>query len=218
MQPALANARVNSRVGPVDEYQSLRAELSQSRRYVFDRPLVIVAVGVAGLEILEAEFVALVPILVPYLLLFNFWFTLNRLKSAARIVAYIQLELEESSCGPWVGWESCLREYRRWHNNNERDSVTVDEKAAGKALMYYPAIRNLHLGLMAFVLYGSSILAAAKGSLPMAAGTAIGSFAAVALVLELMRNPESSMRTLIERERALWVAVFEGMDRKQARR
>jgi hypothetical protein len=44
------------------------------------------------------------------LLVFNFWFTINRLGSAARIVAYIQVVLEAGR--PWRGWETSLRSYR----------------------------------------------------------------------------------------------------------
>lgn len=34
---------------PRDEYQTLRQELLESKRYVFERPLVIAAAGIAAL-------------------------------------------------------------------------------------------------------------------------------------------------------------------------
>jgi hypothetical protein len=74
------------------EYTSLREELLQYRRYIFERPLLIVGAGIA-LSRADTSLVVMPP-LVAVLLTFNFWFTVNRLRSSARIVAYIQSALE----------------------------------------------------------------------------------------------------------------------------
>ncbi len=88
-------------VGPVQEYQTLRQELLESRKYVFERPLLILTAGAAGLNTLKSEYLPLLPVGLGILILFNLWFTINRLLSAARITSYIQLELEERCHGPW---------------------------------------------------------------------------------------------------------------------
>ena len=140
--------------GPSEEYKSLREEMLQAKKYVFERPLFIAAIATAGWRAIDKEFIFLLLVLVSSLLLFNFWFTVNRLLSAARIAAYIQLEIEERSHGHWIGWETCLREYRLWLNDErskkreEIDNI-LRTKVVPDALMFYDAIYRLHIGLMA---------------------------------------------------------------------
>lgn len=81
-------------IGQKEEYQTLRQELLESKRYVFERPLLIGAAGIAALGAFREIQAAVVPLVMVGLLLFNLWFTVNRLRSASRIVAYIQLQLE----------------------------------------------------------------------------------------------------------------------------
>jgi hypothetical protein len=107
-------AKAGNNVGPADEYKALREELLLATKYVFERPLLILALVAAGSRVMETGYAILLLVLVAALLLFNFWFTFNRLSSAARIAAYVQIELEARAYGRWVGWETCLREYRRW--------------------------------------------------------------------------------------------------------
>jgi hypothetical protein len=149
-------------VGPVQEYQTLRQELLESKRYVFERPLLIATAGIASLGAVKGDYIAAVPLFMTIFLLFNFWFTVNRLHSAARIVAYIQIELEEQSCGHWKGWETCLREYRRWQKNPKADEIVeseLDQAAIPDALMYYPPIYRLHLGIACLAMISSVAIA-----------------------------------------------------------
>ena len=99
---------------PSDEFKALRDELLQGQKYVFERPLLIITVSIAILNFIEEPYVTLLPPIVIGLLTFNLWFTVNRMRSLARIAAYIQLEIEEKAYRPWLGWETCLRYYRKW--------------------------------------------------------------------------------------------------------
>jgi hypothetical protein len=94
----------------IEEYKVLRQELEMNRKFVFERPLLVVGATLAG---------ALSPriglLTIPFLgvLLFNLWFTYNRLWSSARIVAYIQLVHEGISKEfEWIGWERALMKFR----------------------------------------------------------------------------------------------------------
>jgi len=77
------------------EYESLRQEMLQNKRYVFERPLVIIgAVGLAAAQLSGTHAAVTLPVLLVALLWLNLWFTVNRLRSTARIVAYVGLVLE----------------------------------------------------------------------------------------------------------------------------
>ncbi len=62
-----------------DEYNTLREELLQAKKYIFERPLVIVALGVGGIKIVPGAYWALLPLVLSGVLLYNFWFTANRI-------------------------------------------------------------------------------------------------------------------------------------------
>ncbi len=204
---------------PAEEYNSLREELLQAKKYVFERPILIVAAAAAGSRGLEKEFLILVLVLVAALLLFNFWFTVNRLFSAARIAAYIQLELEERSHGRWVGWETCLREYRRWLQvepikRRQEIDESLDIDAIPDALMYYSPIYKLHIGLMAMAVCITSILAVHNWTWLSGAGALLVILLASWFVRYLNRYRPKTMRASIERNRAIWKLVFTAMQSK----
>jgi len=205
-----------SELGPAEEYKSLREELLQAKKYVFERPLLIAAMATAGSRGLDPGFQMLLLVLAAALLLFNFWFTFNRVSSGARIVAYIQLELEERSHGRWVGWETCLREYRRWlKNDTAKRRAEVDAEfdagAAPDALMYYPPIYYLHVGLMAIAV-GLAVTLSVHHRSPF---SVIGVLLVLSLAgffsTSLLRYAPYKMRALIERNRVIWKFVFTRM-------
>jgi len=205
--------------GRADEYRTLREELLQAKKYVFERPLLIVALGVAGLRTLEDNYIALLPVIVAALLLFNFWFTANRLFSAARIAAYIQLELEERTHGKWKGWETCLREYRRWIKHEpikKKDDVDeeLDKDVIPDALMYYSAIYRLHIGLMLFTLSGSLFLLFRDGHALTMGCSVLVILLLAWFIAQLVRYRPSVMSPLIERNRAIWLHVFAEMQKR----
>lgn len=148
-----------SRITMTHEYDTLRNELLEAKRHVFERPLVIAALAAAGLQFFDKPFALVLPSVVALLTIFNFWFTLNRVQSANRIVAYIQLVLEPSAKLQWIGWESSLREYRRWlkANADARPFIDaqLDHTAIPDALMYYPALYYFHFTLMISALLAS---------------------------------------------------------------
>ncbi len=202
-------------VGPVHEYQTLRQELLESTRYVFERPLLILTAGAAGLNALKSEYVPLLPVGLGILILFNLQFTVNRLLSAARIVAYIQLELEERCFGSWKGWETYLREYRRWIKlnllgNKSLVDSELDKETIGDSRMYYPAIFKLHVGLMLASVAGSLILAQAKTWLSLIC-LATTILLGVCFGYYCRRYRPSNIRTSLERERVIWKHVLEAM-------
>ena len=205
-----------SEVGPSEEYKTLREEMLQAKKYVFERPLLIAAIATAGSRGLDREFLFLLLVLAAGLLLFNFWFTTNRLSSGARITAYIQLEIEERSHGRWVGWETCLREYRRWQKNDSEEmrqeiDKAIDKAAIPDALMFYRPIYLLHVGLMAVVVFVALTLAVRSPSwLAILSALFVVSFAAC-LAAYLCNYAPSTMKALIERNRVIWTLVLTKM-------
>lgn len=207
-----------SDMGPADEYKSLRDELTISRKYVFERPLLILALVAASSRIIDTEYVPLLLVVVAALLLFNFWFTINRLTSCSRISAYIQVELEERSHGRWIGWETCLREYRRWlkikgNQAEEIISKALDKEAVPDALMYYPPIYMLHIGLMALTMFAAAFLAFRQQSRLSVVSALLVFGTGVWFAKHLYRARPERMRSLIERNRVIWTLVFEELQK-----
>ena len=204
-------------IGPREEYQSLRQELLESKRYVFERPLLIAAAGIAALGAFRdtyAAYAGAVPLLMAGLLLFNLWFTVNRLSSAGRIVAYIQLQLEERRFRPWKGWETCLREYRRWIKQPDASEIVgrdLDRSAIPDALMYYPAIYQLHIGIAVLALISSGFLVLGSPSLISRACSG-GTLLLIAwFIVSAIRFRPAKMRATIERNRVIWTHVLREM-------
>jgi hypothetical protein len=190
------------------EYDTLRNELLEAKRHVFERPLIIAALAAAGLQFLDKPFALVLPSIVALLTIFNFWFTMNRVQSANRIVAYIQLVLEPSAKLQWIGWESSLRKYRGWLKANPDARTFVDaqldQTAVPDALMYYPALYYFHFALMFSALLASGGLLIQQSNwwrfvffLPtlLLAGQSMKYFT---------RWKPSRLRASIERNRVIW--------------
>jgi hypothetical protein len=208
-------------VGPIQEYQTLRQELLESKRYVFERPLLIATAGIATLGAVKGTYVAAVPLFMTIFLLFNFWFTVNRLQSAARIIAYIQLELEEKSFGPWKGWETCLREYRKWLKNPMAKRVVdseLDEDAVPDALMYYPPIYRLHLGIACLAIISSGLLASLDTTWLTITCLATTLLLAMWFFKSAFQHQPRLLRKAIERNRIIWIHVLSTMSATPALR
>jgi uncharacterized membrane protein len=204
----------DERIDPGQEYNTLRQELLEAKRYVFERPLAITALGAIGLQVFDKPQHVALPVAVALLTLFNFWFTVNRLQSAARICAYIQLVLEPSATHRWEGWETSLRQYRTWLKSlpTPQASKHVDTlmvvAAAPDALMYYPPVYYFHCALMLFSALGGLVqfsLETAVWSRTLSLGA--GALAAWSIVY-LSRWRPSRLRLSIERNRVIWLAVL----------
>jgi len=209
----------DQQVGPREEYQSLRQELLESKRYVFERPLLIAAAGIAALGAFRETQAAPVPLIIAGLLLFNLWFTVNRLQSASRIVAYIQLALEPQPHAHWRGWETSLRAYRKWMKRSDADPIIsrdLDKDAVPDALMYYPAIYQLHVGiaLLAVVVSGSVLV---RTPSPVTIACSGGTLVLVAwFAFHAVRHRPGCMRSLIERNRVIWRQVLQELSANPA--
>ncbi len=204
------------------EYVTLREELLQAKRYVFERPLVIVALGFGAITTLEVGYMGAMALVSASLILFNFWFTVNRLMSAARIIAYIQLELEGGSDDTWVGWESCLRYYRKWlkldpEGAKKRVDTEVDKNAIPDAMMHYPPIYYLHVALMlATAIWAITVTAMSFSPVNVLCSACVVILAAV-FSLESLKHRPSIISSLIERNRVIWRHVFEHMQENGAK-
>jgi hypothetical protein len=95
-----------------DELTYLRDEHKQNRKYIFERALIITIVGVIFGKLVETEYLSVICTITVLFLTFNMWFIINRMKSSARIVAYINLFIEQEIY-PLIGWEHFLSIYRK---------------------------------------------------------------------------------------------------------
>lgn len=134
----------------LEEYRFLRQELDMNRKYVFERPLLIVGATLAGaISLTEKGRLGMLPLPFLGVLLFNLWFTFNRLQSSARIVAYIQLVHESGSKLKSVGWENALRKYREWIVTKSKEIEEIIRKGKDirqyDSMAYYPPIYYFHL-------------------------------------------------------------------------
>lgn len=203
------------------EYQHLRDEIDSNKRFVFERPLLIVGIIVTadfatgGLGIAGGLFTIVA-------LAFNLWFTKNRLESSARIIAYIQLRHEENCPYPGTGWETALRLYRAYKSPNPPTREEIGEikfTAPGKdSLRFYGSIVYLHV----FILLGTLVISFFQDAIVSLAShfgveaavdrqiilAAIGSALAIVLGVLLWQLRPQKIRSGIENERQIWISVF----------
>lgn len=104
------------RISATDEHKMLTTELRENKKYIFERPLITVGAILAIANFADKQDPIVLSFLPPIciaLLYFNLWFTVNRLRSGSRIIAYIHLVLEKNILKNWTGWESLLSEARK---------------------------------------------------------------------------------------------------------
>ena len=139
----------NTQNTQLEEYKILRQEHENNRKFVFERPLVIVGGMLAatmGFKGDPKDMLGLLPLIFLAMLWFNLWFTHNRLQSSARIVAYIQL-IHELGAAPWIGWENSLTKYRDWYTNATeiQKEQLKNVPVASDSMGFYPPIFYFHL-------------------------------------------------------------------------
>lgn len=205
----------NSRITPAQEYDTLRDELNQSKKYVFERPLLIAGLGIALLTAKDVQYGAPLLALLTGLLLFNHWFTVNRLMSAARIVAYIQVVLEGNTV--WRGWETSLREYRIWLKDDVKAKNKIvdgelDQKAVPDALMYYPPIFQIHIAFVTLCVIAGFLLTIKQPNAINVGATVVLVLLAGGFGLGCWKWRPSKMRSLIERNIVIWKHVLDIKD------
>jgi hypothetical protein len=201
----------------LEEYKFLRQEHENNRKFVFERPLIIVGgmlAAAVGLRDNPGNVLGLLPLPFLALLWFNLWFTFNRLQSSSRIVAYLQLVHEPNSTIPWIGWENSLRKYRqRSPDNNIKKTVSVTSKKFKQAdsMRFYGPIYGFHLLIgVAFtflLLIQSGLLPRYfSGTFLAADGVwlVIDTIALVLFVLGFIPYFPSGIKHEIEEQRCIW--------------
>lgn len=157
-----------------EEYRYLIEDHEKNRAYMFERPLIILGIIIAstqyllssilsksGPELESVQDLQLIPsiVILPAfigILYFNLYFTSQRLRSDARIVAYIQLFHENELSNHWVGWETSLRYYRLYDFDPEKNQDKFNAKSAKKRKHqkgFYPLIFWFHLIFMIFIFF-----------------------------------------------------------------
>jgi len=208
----------NQHISIQNEYDTLREELLQAKKYIFERPLLIVALCVGASSLVARPYVGILPLVLSLVSLYNYWFTANRLMSAARIVAYIQLELEERKIGKWVGWETCLRYHRKWQKlNKDKEIVVEDKDFIPEAILYYPQIHKLHIVLMFGALTGSAAITITSFSLVNIACLICVGYVTYLFCPDIKKYNPNWAKQLSEYNRAIWKQVFNYMVSKGAK-
>ncbi len=208
------------------EYSSLRDEMKMNRQYVFERPLAIIG-GALVVTTVDPAFITpfIVPIPFILVLLFNLWFTFNRMESTARIVAFLQLAHEQKATtrASLVGWETALAAYRRRRcelspKKLEGLRSEVSKHHGRDRLRFYPPIFWFHVvfSAIAAIMPMIAMCSTASPALPdevqwhaVWSTLAVGS---VAIVFALFRLRASRLPDVIE-EKVVWLAVLQEMDR-----
>ena len=225
------------------EHQALRLEMAANRRFIFERPVLIITAGIAGLlgfsrigALTPSILVFTTALAIPCLavLWFNLWFTANRLRSNARIVAYIQLVHEPSfplQSGtlrlptprhPWIGWETALHKWRRLEQRRSPVNPfppSVPERSGKGIRSFYHPIFVLHVGAGLFIgalLAGELLYVGLAGKLQWFSAdgaykiaiAGIGFIAVAVYVALCMPYRRSDARHGIEYHRGGWKRVF----------
>ena len=151
------------------------------------------------------------------------WFSVNRLQSSNRIVAYIQLFHEADRKYSWVGWENALRLHRIWLKRCPGGLAEVrggySEIKQYDNLSFYKPIFILHIAmvvvvaaLMSFVAWVSEPIDTPLGTLPSLLVPSINVLLALGFCLWSTRYRASRLQQGIERNRMIWRAVFEAKE------
>ncbi|MCJ7481870.1 MAG: hypothetical protein MUO31_02785 [Thermodesulfovibrionales bacterium] len=191
------------------EYETLRAELLGGKKYVFERPILIITAALASFQLLEKDHAIYLAPIVIWLLSFNLWFSVNRMGSIARIAAYIQLVLEDGD-SQWFGWETSLRKYRKWLKNGNLNvkNIQINDDSVYDNLGYYPVIFYVHV----FAIWLSTVLIIAYAVVSSSILTGI--IACISLIssgiftIYALKNSPRIIRPQIEQNRQIWKNVF----------
>lgn len=221
----------------IEEYQCLREEHQKNRGYIFERPLLIVSIVALVTQFLIqynglpssygqnplASLASLVtfPILIA-ILYFNLSFIAERLRSDARLVAYIQLFHEDELANRWIGWETSLRRYRIWmnsKNNKELDlQAEIEKSAVYHVGWFYPKIYYFHVFFVIIIFF--IWLFVINRLLVTYGGNSVGYLASIItfIVIPIVSSyllyhyffplRSSQFGNYIEKERAIWRRVY----------
>jgi hypothetical protein len=209
----------------LQEYDTLRTEILQSKQYVFERPLLIItAIGITLTQYKdESTIISILPIIILITLLANLSFTVSRLRSFARIAAYIQVVLEPGSEIKWIGWENALRNSRicsRECSKSEFQTMVDKEIGAQKmpeTVMFYPPIYWFHFIMVIITLVLSFLsvdrIVSIMDCIPFLITLVLG---IIFLLLCVFSYRPGKKKNLIEIQRATWSVVFRKYSKKNS--
>jgi small-conductance mechanosensitive channel len=198
------------------EYNALRQEMQDNKKFVFERPFIIIGgIGLAALQLQHSTFIWLLPSFFVFLLCLNLAFTANRLLSNARISGYLSAIVEPSVI--WVGWENALRLYRAWSNAKTplRKSLESEEyndkRAQSDRMLFFFPLLMLHVvpAVFAIISFGWAYSNAEKGEQVIQTITLWLTLASAVyfLFLVLWKFLPYKMSARLEIERSIWLAV-----------
>ena len=203
------------------EHSYLRNEIETNKKMVFERALLIAGAALAATLLpKDAKGIELLGIPSLGALVFNLWFTVNRLKSNMRIIAYIQLFHESDRNLPWIGWENSLRIYRIWLKKCKGDATETKTKLSNITqydnLSFYIPIFTLHIAMALAIVLFMSFRAWSTGpyqtttcELPISYFLILNSVAFVIFVIcVLVFHRPYELKHGIEKNRILWIAVI----------
>jgi len=198
------------------EYQTLREESDKNKSYVFERPILILTVSLASINFGGSEYIQYIPVFITILLCFNFQFTVNRLYSAARIIAYIMLVIEKNR-DPYHGWENLLVHHREFTNALGNDRIRRIKKEestvynSDKGYGFYSIIYVFHIFILAMT-YGSLLISKAE----------LNYFSLVLLILSffyftslMIKHSISRIRKNLIHERTIMKLVINSIEDKK---
>lgn len=202
----------------LEEYSSLLEEHRKNRSYIFERPIIILGIiAVASQYFFESIIGQFVAASLIFVLCFNLWFIGHRIRSDARIVAYIQLVHEGELRSKYFGWENALRQYRIWIKNHKSNGDLeklrlkyFDSEATQDRIVFYPAIWLLHCVIVFFILFVTLTEWFSSTTVMTSVGMSV---IIVTIIIFLIYafgsfNPKL-LKDSIELERATWFCVFE---------
>ncbi len=191
------------------EYETLRSELLQGKQYVFERPILIITASIAFIQFVDKQYAIYFPSIIIGLLSFNLWFTVNRMSSMARIIAYIQLVLETDKSN-WYGWETSLRNYRKWLKLNHKsvNQIQIENEAIYDNLGYYPTIFYLHIivTILVFLILAIFSINHLKSSNILWSLLTLGFL--ILFISYAIKNRPNKTKPQIEKNRQIWKMVF----------
>lgn len=200
----------------IAEYESLRNEMLLNKQHIFERPLLIIgAAGVAASQLQGESLIYFLPAALIAFLWLNVQFTSDRIRSTARIVAYISV-FHETNRFKWVGWENALREYRSWENKNKKKRQEIIESSRTKsdrpkALVFYPSVYWIHIIPAFFCLIATAgVLFIKNENIGRIAAVVTGALFISFVIATWKYNP-NVMSSSIEEQREMWHAVFDDL-------
>lgn len=194
-----------SRLSLEKEYEMLRNELLQGRRYVFERPLFILTASFTLMQFVDKQYAMFFPIIIILLLFFNLWFTVNRMTSMARIISFIQL-VHENDKIKWIGWESSLRCFRIWLEENKTTikNIKLDNVPVYDNIAYYPSIFYLHIIVNVLTFIVLTIFTCFNYKPLIVVTTSLTGIVLVIFIIYSIKNSPSTIRPSIEKCRKIW--------------